>query len=577
MTGKLTIEENLKKIVEKIAGKEIPVELQISEKRENGDYYTNVALKLASILKKKPGEIAEEIKSEFEKIALDSSNPRNDNVISKIEIAGPGFVNFFFSEKALIETMNAVLENEKFGNSDTNQGKGVVVEFSSPNIAKPFTVGHLRSTIIGAAVANLLEATGWEVFRDNHLGDWGTQFGKQIYAIKTWGDEKKIEVSENPVKDLVELYVKFHEEAEKDPKLEDEGRAWFKKLEEGDPEARLLWQKCIDWSVREFGRLYEILGVTFTENNGMGYGESFFENKMSDILDELNSKNLLKKHEGAELVYFPEDKYPPLMILKQDGATLYSTRDLATDKFRLQEHGPDTVIINEVGVEQSLYFNQLYELEKMLGWVKNGQRIHIKHGHFRFAEGKMSTRKGNVVWLEDVLKEAEKRASLLSDDSNSNSNAVAMGALKWNDLKRNSIQDITFDWDDILNMQGNSGPYIQYTYVRTQSVIKKGKGESVKGKVYSEEKLNPEEIAVLRQLVYFPEIVEFAAITFSPNLVCNYLFELAQTFNLFYQKHQILNIEDTETRAFRLFLTAATGRILKNGLQLLGISTVDKM
>lgn len=595
MKPKEKIQKNLNQVVKKIAGKkEVEVALQISEKSENGEYFSNVALRLSAVTDKKPLPIAEQIKSAYEIL--------KDPLVEKIEVAGPGFLNFFISENYLKENLTEILDKgDDFGKSEQNKGKRVIVEFSSPNIAKPFTVGHLRSTIIGSAISNLLSATGWDVHRDNHLGDWGTQFGKQIYAIKTWGDEKKIEESENPVKDLVELYVKFHEEAEKNPKIEDEGRAWFKKLEDGDPEARRLWRKCVEWSMQEFNKLYKLLGVTFSENNGVGYGESFFENKMEGVIRELRAANLLKENEGAELVYFPEDEFPPLMILKQDGTSLYATRDLATDRFRLDLHGKDTVIINEVGVEQSLYFQQLFELEKMLGWVKDGQRIHIKHGHFRFAEGKMSTRKGNVIWLEDVLEEAERRAwdlskqdsyfedstrvvtgstkfSTAAKNSNpgtavriNNAGPIAVGALKWNDLKRNSIMDIVFDWDDILNMHGNSGPYIQYAFVRSQSVLKKAGADSTEGKVDLSVNLEAEELELLKMLLHYPEIVQLASDTFSPSLVCNYLFGLSQKFNLFYQKYKIAE------NPVRLQITQAVGVVLNNGLNLLGIETVNKM
>ena len=434
------------------------------------------------------------------------------------------------------------------------------------------------------------------------MGDWGTQFGKQIYAIKTWGNEEEIEKADNPVKELVALYIKFHEEAEKDPSIEDSAREWFVKLEKGDAEAKRLWQKCIDWSFKEFDRLYNTLGVTFTENDGRGYGESYFEDKMEAVISELREKGLLKNSEGAELVFFPEDKLPPLMILKKDGSTLYATRDLATDKFRLEKYGKDIVIINEVGMEQELYFRQLFEVEKMLGWVKDSQRIHKKHGHFRFSEGKMSTRKGNVIWLDDVISEAISRAKALGKDGDEVESdeptvtKIAIGALKWNDLRRGSEQDVTFDWDEILNMQGNSGPYVQYAYVRTQSVLSKAEqNQELRSKNHESLELESEEQELLRFLSQFPYHVEASAKEFAPNLLCNYLFELSQRFNLFYQKCNILNPvilnemknldPSSETqddiiagiRNFRLSLTQSVGNVLKNGLSLLGIQTVEKM
>jgi len=536
------------------------------ESENFGDYSSNVTLVASRILKKNPFDLASELAEEIKSQKLE--------FIEDVKPAKPGFINFYLSKNYFVSQLKEILkQKEKFGSKNEDLNKKVVVEYSSPNIAKPFTVGHLRSTIIGDAISNLLQANGWKVFRDNHIGDWGTQFGKQIYAIKTWGDEKKIELAENPVKELVFLYVKFHEEAEKDPGLEDKARIWFKKLEDGDVEARRLWKKCIDWSLKEFKKIYEDLGIEFTENNGLGYSEAFFEDKLKPVVQELKDKKLLKESEDAQLVFFPEDKFPPLMILKKDGATLYSTRDLATDKFRLEKYGKDVLIINEVGNEQSLYFNQLFETEKMLDWVKDGQRIHVKHGLYRFKEEKMSTRKGNTIWLEDVLEEAEKRALDLSPEKDKKiAKQVAIGAIRWNDLKRNSNLDIVFDWDEILNMQGDSGPYVQYSYVRTQSVLKKA-GEVDFEKIQLD-KLEAEEISLLRFLDKFQEIIKKAGENFAPNILCNYLFDLSQKFNLFYQKCKIIGSENQE---FRLALTAGAGQVLKNGLNLLGIEAPEKM
>lgn len=567
-TAKKQIGENLSSTIDKLYEEKGEIALEIPEESKNGDYSSSVALKLSKKIGKSPREIAEEIKSKLPIL----------DYVEKVEIAGPGFLNFYLSTDYLASNLNTILqEKDAYGTSQTNAGKKAVVEFSSPNIAKPFTVGHLRSTIIGNALANLLSATGWIVYRDNHLGDWGTQFGKQIYAIKTWGNEEEIEKSENPVKELVALYVKFHEEAEKDPKLEDEARAWFKKLEEGDPEARRLWQKCIDWSFKEFDKLYKMLDVSFTENDGRGYGESYFEDKMQPVIDELQEKGVLTEDKGAKLVYFPDDKYPPLMIIKQDGATLYATRDLATDKFRLEKYGKDVSILNEVGGEQALYFNQLYETEKLLGWVQDGQRIHVKHGLYRFKDQKMSTRKGNTIWLEDVLKEAIQKAESLGKEGESKEVAkeVGIGALKWNDLKRNPVQDIVFDWDDILNMEGNSGPYVQYGFARTQSILRKS--DMKVSQLQPIHKLENEEMDLLRMLAYFPEVVLDASDRLSTGVLCNYLYELTQKFSLFYEKHRILNAENKETKEFRLGLTAGVGQVVKNGLNLLGISTPEKI
>jgi len=574
------------------------------ENESFGDYSSNIALALFSKSKIKnqksktqfkiqklrsPPELAQEIIDKF--IIHDSQFMIH---FDRVEAVKPGFINFYLSQDYLFSQLTRILEEkEKFGSKSENPNKKVVVEYSSPNIAKPFTVGHLRSTIIGDAIANLLQANGWKVYRDNHLGDWGTQFGKQIYAIKTWGDENEINKVENPVRELVALYVKFHEEAERNPKLEEKAREWFKKLEDGDVEARRLWKKCVEWSLVEFKKIYEKLRVEFTENNGLGYGEAFFEDRMTGVIRELKEKKLLKKGErGAELVFFEKDKYPPLMILKQDGATLYPTRDLATDKFRLDKYGKDIVIINEVGVEQALYFRQLFKVEKMLGWVKEGQRIHKRHGLYRFKDQKMSTRKGNTIWLEEVLQEAVKRAEKLGSENKEIAEEVGIGAIKWNDLKRTSEQDIVFDWDEILNMQGDSGPYLQYAFARTQSVLLKAtsdkkKEASSKNKIKNEiglarimlarpllARLETEEISLLRALNRFPEAVSQAGEKFAPNILCNYLFGLAQKFNLFYQKHKIIGSENQD---FRLKLTAGVGQIIRTGLNLLGIAAPEKI
>lgn len=603
----------LKEIVKNLTEKDISISLSIPKDSKNGDWASNVAFSLGKELGMSPLEAAGKL------VNLLKENGKLSGII-EFEAVKPGFINFYLTNTELSSSLGGLLNApEKIGRTTKmKNGHKAIVEYSSPNIAKPFTIGHLRSTIIGDAVANLLEAVGYEVYRDNHLGDWGTQFGKQIYAIKNIPikdypagsnieklNEEEIEKSQDPIKDLVSLYVKFHEEAEKNPELEEEARKWFKKLEDGDSEARRLWQKCIDWSFKEFDRIYGELGVHFTENNGRGYGEAFFEDKMGTVIEELKEKGLLKEDKGAQLVYFENDKMPPLMILKKDGATLYATRDLATDKFRLSHYGKDILVINEVGAEQSLYWRQIFEIENNLGWYEPGQRIHIGHGMFRFKEGKMSTRKGNVIWLQDVLEEAEKRAfSLIKQDTQFEgsevistskkpgkaarqnilgfaeranvSKQVAMGAIKWNDLKRNTHLDVLFDWDEVLSMQGNSGPYVQYSYTRTQSVLVKA-GKILKGvESYTSYTPAKEETDILRKLYHFSEIIEDAAVTYSPNVVTEYLFELSQLFNNFYQKHRILNAPEEE-KMFRLGLTEAVGTVLKHGLYLLGIQAPEKM
>ncbi len=543
--------------------------LSIPKDNTHGDYSTNLAMQLAGATKRNPREVAEEL------VARLNADTTLKTEIDRIEIAGPGFINFFQSEEQVKDLLKQSISNQfTFNIEDENKGKKVIVEYSSPNIAKPFTIGHLRSTIIGDAIANLLTATGLTVYRDNHLGDWGTQFGKQIYAIKTWGNVQEIEISANPVKELVSLYVKFHEEAEKDPTLEERAREWFKKLEDGDSEARELWKKCIDWSWVEFSKIYSDLNVVFTENNGRGYGESFFEDKMQVVVDELKENGFLKNgEEGAMIVEFEDNKYPPLMILKKDGATLYSTRDLAADKWRLAQYGRDTRIVNEVGSEQSLYFSQLFELEKMLGWVTEGQRVHLKHGLFRFADKKMSTRKGNVIWLEDVLSQAHEKAVAISKGDTAQDpesiKKIAVGALKWNELMRDPIGDVVFDWDEVLNMKGNSGPYMQYTVARLGSLI-----ETSEYKDYQAMDFVGSEHILARKVTKFSEYVINAAHHFQTSTLCEYLFELAQDFNTLYDTTHFIGHEREESL---ITLSVSVRNTLQQGLSLLGISIPTKM
>lgn len=588
---------------QELTSQKLEIAIEYPADKSHGDFASNIALVLFGKLKGQPGFTANSPR-EFAGQIADKLKAKKVDELSKIEIAGPGFINFTLSDAFLLSKMGLLIKNrgdvlEKLGN-----GRKIVAEYSSPNIAKPFTVGHLRSTIIGDALANIFTAMGYEVFRDNHLGDWGTQFGKQIYAIKTWGSESEIENSENPVKELVKLYVKFHEEAEKNPQIEDEGRAWFTKLETGDQEARRLWEKCITWSWKEFEKIYKLLNVTFTENNGRGYGESFFEDKMTAVVDELQQKGFLQESKGAWLVFFPEDKYPPLMILKNDGSTLYATRDLATDKFRRDKYGSDITIFNEVGAEQSLYFQQLFEIEQMLGWYKPDQRVHVGHGLIRFKDKKMSTRKGNVIWLEDVLQEAYSRVAEMSSDLTEDEIwKIAVGALKWNDLKRKMHLPMVFDWDELTNIKGNSGPYMQYTYVRCQSVLEKAQNEGIEAvltknigennadvlniiaecfdillnnKSYLNSQINTDEKNILRNLNRYSDIVELSATEYAPHHIAIYLYELAQSFNTFYANHKIIDT-NTQTTELRLAIVTAVALVIKHGLGLLGIQTVEKM
>lgn len=557
------IEDKIKKIIAealKNLGLEFDgIHLEHADNLEHGDYSTNVAFALSKTLGKSPKEVAESLKDEIIK-----NLPKE---IEKVEIAGSGFINFFLSRQFFTESIKNILNNEdSFGCNDSGKNKKVVVEYSSPNIAKPFTVGHLRSTIIGDAVANILTASGFEVIRDNHLGDWGTQFGKQIVAIEKWGSLSELQKSSLPMRYLVDLYVKFHEEEESDKTLADIARKRFKDLENGDQGAKLIYDETIKKSKEYFNSIYEKLDVSKFDTE---LGESFYTPFISSAEKELNDKKLLKESEGATLVFFENEKLPPLMIKKTDGTTLYATRDLATDLYRFETYGKDTTIINEVGGEQTLYFRQLFETEKLLGWVKDNQRVHVAHGLYRFKEGKMSTRKGNVIWLEEVIDEAIKRAEEMDKET---AEPVAIGALKFNDLKRKSSEDIVFDWDEILNLKGDSGPYLQYAYVRAFAIIEKATASNIDLSLD-----NPtDEPSILEKILYrFPEVVERAGRNFAPHYIATYVTELASAFNNFYAQGQI--VSEAPESAYKVAITKAFSIVMKRGLGLLGIPVLKKM
>ena len=561
MNSKSNFKDQIIKVLEDVTGIKNP-QVEFSSNEDFGDYSSNVAMKNSEV---DVDEIVEKINNQ--------ELPFTAKKIGK-------FVNFWIKKDILVDNLSQIdIQKEKYGKSNIGKSKLAIVEYSSPNIAKPFGVGHLRSTVIGDAIANLMEFLGYKVMRDNHVGDWGTQFGKVIYAIQEWGNEDEISRSKSPVEELVKLYVKYHEASKLDPKLDDEARAWFKKLEDNDIEAKRLWQKCIGWSWVEFDKIYNLLGITFDKNfnNGRGLGESFFETRMKSVLDELENKKMLKVGEdGAKLVFFKDDKLPPAMIIKKDGATLYATRDLATDKYRLKKYDPDFVV-NEVGSEQSLYFKQLFEIEKNLGWYSEGQRIHVGHGLFLLDGKKMSTRAGKTVKLDEVLVEAIERAKKLgqkedkSEYPEKTAKQVGIGAIKYFDLSHHPLTNINFDWDSMFAMDGNSSPYIQYTYARINSVVTKA--EAVKSNINVGD-LNDEELLILRKLSQFQEIIVAAGKTYSPNILCNYLYDLASKFNTLYNKHKIIGSKNEE---FRLLLAKGTGQVLKNGLKLLGIESPEKM
>jgi arginyl-tRNA synthetase len=563
----IDMKDKIIKVLEK-ATRAKNIHLEFPENDVHGDYATNIAMVIAKKKGFRPVEYAKDIAKKLQK---DSDLTK---IVSKIEVVKPGFINFFLSERVLLSNLKRIhKEKGKHGSSMTGKGKTVVVDYSSPNIAKQFGIGHLRSTIIGQSLCNLYSFLGYKVIGDNHLGDWGTQFGTLLYQITN----EDLDASKLSIDDLEKLYVEFNKKADEDPELWDEARKWFKKLEKGDSEARKIWETIVKTSKKEFNKTYEILGVSFD----CEHGESFYEDKMQKVIDEIREKKLSKKSQEAEIVEFKD--IPPAILLKSDGATTYFTRDLATIKYRQEEWSPEKIIY-EVGSEQKLHLKQVFEAAKMLGWIKEEELIHIAHGLIRFKDGKMSTRKGKGVRLEDVLEESIKRARQIIEKSDTSrglpkeeiekvAKMVGVGAIKYFDLSHHYSSDIVFDWEKLFVLEGNSAPYLQYTIARTNSILQKTKKDSGEKKM-KKQKINKEEQLLMRTLVRFPEIIIDATKNYSPNLICNYIFNLAQKYNNFYNQHRIIG---DENEGLRIELTVSTGHVLKNGLTLLGIKSPERM
>lgn len=563
----LLVEKTVKK---EFGAVEFQVKIDYPSADAHGDYSVNVAFELGKKLGKAPRAVAETL---AQKIKL-------PDWIFKVECAGPGFLNFFIAPKFLTEFLQEVLdEGEKFGSSKVAAGKTVVTDISHPNVAKPMGVHHLLSTIIGNALNKMFKAVGYKVIRDNYLGDYGTQFGKLIYAYKTWGGEEI--VKKDPIPELLKLYVKFHDEVEKNASLEDRGRAEFKKLEDGDSENRKLWKWIVDLSLREFQKIYDRLDVSFDYI----HGESFYEDKMRAIIDMGIKKGIFVEGEGGALIApFEGEKYPPCLIKKSDGATLYATRDLARTKYWEDTWRPD-LMVNVVDVAQSLYFQQLFEVVRMLGLTR-APNVHAAFGRMRFPEKRMSTRKGNIILLEDLLDEAEERAFKIVLEKNPEldekqkkevARQVGIGAVKYAILAQNRTTDITFTWDKMLSLEGNSAPYLQYVYARARAILRKaGSGWEKKGDGGHYILTEPQELALARLLPKLPEVVIHATAEFKPNLIANYLFEVACRFNGFYAAQEVLKAEPA-ARAARLKLVSAATIAIKNGLKLLGIEAPEEM
>lgn len=547
------------------------VDIQNSTKREFGDFQTNFAMVSSKLIGKNPREIASTLVDNF----------KENDIIEKLEIAGPGFINIYLKNNFLNEELKKV-ENEKYDFSFLNTDKTIIIDYSSPNIAKRMHIGHLRSTIIGDSIKRTLQFLGFHTLADNHIGDWGTQFGKLIVAYKNWLNKKSYE--EDPIGELERIYVQFSDEAKKNPALEDEAREELKKLQLGDEENQKLWKEFIDISLKEYNKIYDRLGVNFDYY----YGESFYNDMMPAVLEELKEKGIAREDQGALVVFFENDKLPPAIVQKKDGSFLYTTSDLATMKFRKDELNVDEAVYLTDDRQQN-HFKQVFEIGEMLGEPYNYKKTHVVFGIMRFGDGMIfSSRSGNIIRLVDLLDEAKTQVKKVIDEKNPNipeeekekiAEIVGSGAIKYFDLSQNRTSDITFTWDKVLSFEGNTGPYLQYTYVRIMSIFRKLKEENinVENKDIILENMNGVERELAVELLRFPQTVVKSYESYRPNIIADYLFDIAKLFNNFYNSNSILKEENKKIMDARILLAEKTAFILKEGLGLLGINTVDRM
>ena len=562
---KIAIANCLKEKIEDLTLEEIVALIEVPPNKEMGDF-AFPCFKLAKVFRKAPNMIAADL----------AENIEAKGAISKVMPLG-GYVNFFVNKSQLAETViNDVLtKKEKYGHTDLGQEKAVVIDFSSPNIAKPFHIGHIRTTVIGNALYKIYDSQGYNVVRVNHLGDYGTQFGKLIVAFKLWGSKEAVEA--NPIPELLKLYVKFHEEAEQKPEMEDEARAWFTKLENGDEEAKALWQWFRDESLKEFARVYDLLDIEFDSYAG----ESFYSDKMGVVIDQLKEKGLLVQSQGTNVVDLEEFNMPPALITKNDGSTLYMTRDLAAAIYRKNTYDFDKCIY-VVGSQQSLHFQQLFKVLELMGYEWSKDLIHVPFGMVALEEGTMSTRKGRVVFLEDVLKQAVEKTKEIVLSKNPNAKnveqiakQVGVGAVVFQELSNSRIKDYTFSWSRTLSFEGETGPYVQYTHARCCAVLRKAE-EEVTADINYDLLSEGDGAEVLKVIGSFNKAILAAMRKNEPHIITRFVLDLAQAFNKFYHDNPIL-VDDVEVRKARLALVAATRQTIENALTLLGMHAPERM
>ena len=564
---KKIIAEAISKVLEMDA-LEIEKTIEKPKGPDNGDY-AFPCFRLAKTLRKAPPMIADDIKA---KIKV------NQDEITKIEVVG-GYVNFFVNKELLAsEVLNKMSKENDYGKSEIGNGKNIVIDYSAPNIAKPFHIGHLRSTVIGGALYNIYKYLGYNVIGINHLGDYGTQFGKLIEGYKMWENEYDLET--DPIDALTQIYIRVNEACKQDEELLNRCRDNFKKLEDGDTYCVELWNRFKDLSLKEFQKVYDILGTKFDSWNG----EAFYSDKMDEVVELLEKSGKLVKSEGARIIDLEDKGMAPCLIEKSNGSSTYATRDLAAILYRARTYDYDKALY-VTSYEQVLHFKQIFEVAKLLGLDQKyiDGLEHVPFGMVLLPSGKMSTREGTSIKLIDLLTEAISRAKTIIEQKNpyiGNKDEIArkvgVGAVIFNDLANNRVKDEVFDWDTILNFQGETGPYIQYTYVRTKSVIEKAQGVPTIENVHMKELLDDASIKILKLIYEFEDILIQVTDKNEPSILSRYLIELAKSYSNFYNENKIIN-EDKNLQNARVYLTYSVGNVLKIGAGLLGIEMPEQM
>ena len=562
MNNKELIASELAKVIDSLDQDAILNLLEQPKSSDLGDI-AFPAFSLAKVERKAPQAIAADIAEKIDQSAFE-----------KVVATGP-YVNFFLDKSKISDqVIKSVIEaGADYGQQDEGHGQNITIDLSSPNIAKPFSVGHLRSTVIGDALSNIFRKMGYNTIKINHLGDWGKQFGLLMVAYKKWGSKEAVEA--NPIDELLKLYVRINAEIENDPELDEEGRKWFKKLEDGDPEATELWQWFRDESLVEFNRIYKLLGVEFDSLNG----EAFYNDKMDEGVQILEDKGLLKESKGASIVELDDVNLPPAMIKKSDGATLYITRDIATAIYRARTYN-FVKNIYAVGQEQSNHFRQLKAVLKKMGFDWSDDMVHVDFGLVTKNRQKLSTRKGNIILLEPTLQEAISRAKAQIEEKNPDlenkeevAHAVGVGAVKFYDLKTDRRNGYDFDLEAMVSFEGETGPYVQYAYARIQSILRKANFTPSTDATYSLS--DPESWEIIKLLQDFARVVKRAAENYDPSLIAKYAINLAQAFNKYYAHTRIL--DESPERESRLALSYSTAVVLKEALRLLGVDAPEKM